>query len=595
MKRFMTVSGLVLICALAGAQGTDLCAVATIIPVPGVYPGTNVGATASTAGTVGTCSTTGLDVWFSYTTTAAVSSRVIASCCPPGSSSFSVNVDMFLGPCGAFTTSICSVAWCQQNPLTPAITNGRALSASLPTATTVFIRVRGTTSTTTGTFMLYVDELSDAPPTNGTCAGAIPVVDGTNSGLSNINEPIPLEPGFAAGTVATTGVRDVFYTYMASGNGNTTVGTCLPATGPVPATHIRDSQIRIYADCMGGTPLAGDDDSCLGGSSQGGFLSTLSFCTAMGTTYVIKVTSFGTTSGNEGTFDLVITPPLPPPSNDDCSSPIAIFDGENGPFTNENACTSGTFITPATCAAGGAGRPGFNDVFFTYTANCPGTIDMTTCNPPGFTGTNVDTQLVVHEPGCPVPGSVVGCNDDQAVTCPGGATFQSTILGMPVTQGTTYLVRVAGWDNLTGGLGGVGTFKITITPHPAASKSQIAPGCSDGGGPGPTLDLDAAPVSGSVRTLSITGAAGTGVGVLFISGGPAAPTALTGGCSWNLQQGTQSFLSFIMTDGSGSWSITGTVPVGIDCTRIWVQGFVFPTSGTPFYQVTSTLEVVPGP
>jgi hypothetical protein len=593
MRRIWIAPVLVVLTSLALGQGSDLCATATIIPTPGTFPGTNVGATASTAGTVGSCSTTGLDVWFSYLSTMP-SSRVIASTCPPGSSSFSSAVDVFLGVCGAFTTSVCSTTWCQFNPTTPTVTGSRAITPPITAGTLVFIRVRGTTSTATGTFNLYVDEITASPPSNGTCATPIAIVDGNNPGLSNFNEPTANEAAFAAGACTTAGTRDVFFTYTATtSSGGTTIRSCLPLTSdPVPATNIRDTLIRVYATCAGGTPIACDDDGCGGTlSGQGTFLSSVSFCTTAGVTYIVRVNGFGT--ANEGTFNLEVLPGGPAPANDECTGAIALAPGENGPFTNEGACSSTTFITPVACAAGGAAHPGVGDVFFTYTARaCDGAIDIATCDPPGFTGTNVDTQLMVYPiSACPGGSSTpIACNDDSC----GPSTFQSRILGMPVTGGATYLVRVAGWDALTGGTGGVGTFKITVTPHYAA-KNQIAPGCTVGGGAGtPVLDLDAPPVLGSTRTLSITGAAPNAPGLLFFSPPSGGPTPVFDCFLW-LNQGFLTFFLPVLTDGVGSWSVTGTVPSdpALNCSSLWLQGFLLP----PFsnLQMTSTLEARLGP
>jgi hypothetical protein len=592
MRRIWIAPALAVIVSLAFGQGSDLCATATIIPAPGVYPGTNVGATASTAGTVGTCTTTGLDVWFTYVSTMP-SSRVIASVCPPGSTTFSTAVDVFLGLCGAFSASVCSTTWCQFNPTSPTVTGARAITAAVTTGTIVTIRVRGTTSTATGTFMLYVDEVPSSAPSNGTCATPIAIFDGMNTGLSNFNEPTANEAGFGLGACATAGTRDVFFTYTATASsGGTIVRSCLPMTSdPVPATNIRDTLIRVYSDCTGGVPLSCDDDGCGGTlSGQGTFLSTVSFCSTAGVTYVIRVNGFGT--ANEGTFNLEVIPGPPAPSNDDCTGAIPLSPGENGPFTNEGACSSTTFLTPTTCQAGGSGHPGIGDVFFTYTARpCDGTVDFATCDPPGFTGTNVDTQLMVY-PISACPGgssSPIACNDD---IC-GPSTFQSRVMGVPVTGGSVYLVRVAGWDALTGGTGGVGTFKITVTPHYAA-KSQIAPGCTVGGGAMPVLDLDAAPVQGSTRTLSITGAAPNAPGLLFFSPPSGGPSPVFDCFLW-LNQGFLTFFLPVATDGSGSWSISGTVPAdpALNCAVLWLQGFILPT-GSPL-QMTSTLELKLGP
>src|SRR5262245_31453483 len=134
MKRFVIAPAVILLAAIAAAQGSDLCATATPLPAPGVHPGTNVGATASGPGTVGGCSLTGNDVWFSYTTTSATS-RVIASTCPPGSSTFSTAVDIFTGTCAGLLTPVCSSTWCT----TAGVNGARAITPIVTAGTSVLI------------------------------------------------------------------------------------------------------------------------------------------------------------------------------------------------------------------------------------------------------------------------------------------------------------------------------------------------------------------------------------------------------------------------------------------------------------------------
>jgi hypothetical protein len=325
-----------------------------------------------------------------------------------------------------------------------------------------------------------------------------------------------------------------------------------------------------------------DDDTCASPS----FASSLSVPLTATSTYYIRVHTWDSATP-DGTFYLTVTPPTPPPANDECGSAIALAEGENGPYDNAFATDSAGFSTPAGCGVGGS--VGFKDVFFTYTAPCNGNVDIQTCDPPAFTGTNDDTQIVVHPMSdCPTPvgGAEIACNDDFC----GAIGFQSFV-NFPMTAGTSYLIRVASWGATAG------TFKVTVTRHTAAF-STVGLGCSDGGGAGPSLTIDAPPVLGSTRTFTIASAEPSSPGVFLFSPPAGAPTPLGGGCSLYLAQGNLFLLTFITTDAIGGWSLVAMVPGApfLECLPVWVQGIIMPApaSWPPFYQVTDGLELILG-
>jgi hypothetical protein len=211
-------------------------------------------------------------------------------------------------------------------------------------------------------------------------------------------------------------------------------------------------------------------------------------------------------------------------------------------------------------------------------------------------GTNGDTHVDIYlASDCPTPAAgAVACDDDSGCGLPGLSGYLTTVT-FSATGGTTYLIRVASYDY--GGPNATyfpGTFYVTVTPQTAAF-STVGLGCSDGGGAGPTLTIDAPPVIGSLRTLSISAAAPSAPGVVLFSN-PAAPTPLLGGCNLYVDQGGMILLGFITTDGTGSWSLAATVPndPNFNCLALTVQGVVFGAPGPPFYQVTDGLGLVLG-
>lgn len=420
---------LVVLCpglVLAQAPANDNCAGAIVLPAGGgTFAGTNVAATASLFG-VGSCGLQGNDVWYKYIGT-ATGNKLVASLCPPGSSTFNCGVDILTGTsCFSLTSVACTTDWC----VTGSITTGRAV-ATMTAGASYYIRVKDPGGAT-GTFTLYVADLPAGAQPNGTCGAAQAVFNGVNANKSNFGEPAALQAGF---TPCATAGKDVFFSYMATGTGGTLVRTCLPAIGPVAALSIRDSVIAVYSNCAGGAPLACNDNGCAGVAGTGANLSSTTFSSVAGTTYIIQVAGAGSgTAAAEGLFDLEI---IPPPPGDECIGAIPLVTGANGPFGNTNATTSSGYS--------GSCSVGYNDIFYSYVPTCASitTID-TGCA--GF-----DTVLSVWS-GC--GGTQLACNDNAT-----GACSPSSSLQVSMNAGTTYIIRVASALS-----GTYGNYSINITP-----------------------------------------------------------------------------------------------------------------------------------
>jgi len=140
-----------------------------------------------------------------------------------------------------------------------------------------------------------------------------------------------------------------------------------------------------------------------------------------------------------------------PPPNDECLGAIPIPNGTSGPFSTGGSTTSSP-VWP--CGAGA------NDVWFTYTATCTGTALFSLCS--GVPAT-FDTTLQVFDGSC---GSLTPllCNDDRC-----GLTSQGHL---SVTSGTTYFIRVGGWEGATG------SFTITVSCWAPAPASPVNDECS---------------------------------------------------------------------------------------------------------------------
>jgi hypothetical protein len=133
--------------------------------------------------------------------------------------------------------------------------------------------------------------------------------------------------------------------------------------------------------------------------------------------------------------------------NDDCTGALPLVGGLNGPFDNLTATTS--FAWP--CAAGG------NDVWFSYVAPASANVTFRTCGQAAF-----DTAIEVFDgtAGCGSLTSII-CNDDSC-------GLQSSVT-IAATQGTTYFVRVGGFN------GARGTFSLEVGV--TASVASYGTGC----------------------------------------------------------------------------------------------------------------------
>jgi hypothetical protein len=298
-------------------------------------------------------------------------------------------------------------------------------------------------------------------PDNDDCANATPVSDGVTP-FSTIGAT-----GVDITSCTLNDANDIWYAYTATCTGDAVINTC---------GSLFDTALAIF-DACGGTELGCNDDFC-------GLQSQLIISVTEGTTYLIRVAGYnGATGIGELTIscgDPVECPVVPPvgvdtsspayqqviaedpfccntawdglcqeaydiltggggaPDNDDCANATPVSDGVT-PFSTIGA--TGVDIT--SCTLNDA-----NDIWYAYTATCTGDAVINTC------GSLFDTALAIFD-AC--GGTELGCNDDFC-------GLQSQLI-ISVTEGTTYLIRVAGFDGATG----IGELTISCGgPEPCA-------------------------------------------------------------------------------------------------------------------------------
>ena len=141
------------------------------------------------------------------------------------------------------------------------------------------------------------------------------------------------------------------------------------------------------------------------------------------------------------TASAIFTVVPPAPSNDNCTSPIQVFDGSNA-VSNVSATSDGSTV----CVGSSF------EVYYTYTATSTNTIQLDMC-----AGANFDTVLSVYNT---CDESFIACNDDFC-----GLRSQLTFNAV---SGQTYLIRLATWSTFAVG-GGTGTLTISV-PGPTSPE-----------------------------------------------------------------------------------------------------------------------------
>jgi len=187
------------------------------------------------------------------------------------------------------------------------------------------------------------------------------------------------------------------------------------------------------------------DTACtgiLGTVTNGNCGGTTSLCLPPGDVYVVALPATfngfpcGFEFGND--YSLAITGVAcenPAPANDNCADATVAVVGNN-PFNNTFASTE---YSDPTCGFNGIAF--LKDVWFTFTPADSNTYTLETCSGAGA----FDTGIEVWD-GCPITGgTMLACNDD-GTGCP---AFASS-LNLAMTAGTTYVIRIGGWDGSTG-------------------------------------------------------------------------------------------------------------------------------------------------
>lgn len=246
------------------------------------------------------------------------------------------------------------------------------------------------------------------PPANDDCSGAIGLTVNpdllcgtTTSGTVDAATPSSQSQTDCSGTEN----DDVWYSFVATSTSH-----------EISLLNVAGSATDMYHSVWEGTcpSLTLVSSSCSDANSQilGGLTP--------GNTYFVRVNTYGSSSGQNTTFDICIGTPPPPPSNDEC------VDAISAPVNPDNVCTNfiSGWTSYATSSMSGCTGTASDDVWFSFVATA-GEHSFEISNATGTT----DLVHEVFEGPC---GSLtsLGCSDPNT----------STVTGL--TIGDTYYVRV---------------------------------------------------------------------------------------------------------------------------------------------------------
>jgi hypothetical protein len=255
----------------------------------------------------------------------------------------------------------------------------------------------------------YVLNIGYPAPANNNCGGAAAIGLGTTTGvtLGATNDGSSTCPGNAA--------PDVWFNFTAGCTATLALNLC---------GSDYDTVVAIYTGTCSALTLVGCNDDGAATHCTEYLPSYLEVPVTAGTTYKIRVGGFG---ANAGHYSLDLS--YLPPANDTCATAAVAVAGPN-PFSTCNA----TFNGPAGSCRPTATAP---DVWFRFTPTRSGTWNANTCDP----ATNYDTVLSAYSGTCGALTELV-CNDDSCGL--------SSRIAFPVTAGTTYHVRVSGFNTASG-------------------------------------------------------------------------------------------------------------------------------------------------
>lgn len=179
-----------------------------------------------------------------------------------------------------------------------------------------------------------------------------------------------------------------------------------------------ETSVAVFRDGPAPIPVACDRDS----SSWEGRNAGLAFAAEAGASYLVQI---GTPNSYGTTIEVAFAEEERPANDDRAAAEVA---GEDTTMVARTFLATDEMQEPRVCGREPSGR----SVWYSYTPQSSGTVVLDTF------GSTFDTVLGVYlDDGNATP-AAVACNDD-------APSSRHSRVSIPVTSGTAYLVRVAGW------------------------------------------------------------------------------------------------------------------------------------------------------
>jgi hypothetical protein len=344
--------------------------------------------------------TTSPDVWYQF---------VAASSGPTGfdlcGSGYDTVLTVYTGTCGHLVETACNddaPEHCASD------TRNSYVVVNATAGEVYYVRVTGYNGAA-GAYTLRVDQ-------GQACRTAAPIVENvTVTGDTSRARP----SGLAVSCAVAANSPDVWYQYVPACTGRAAIDLC--GSG-------YDTVVVLYAGTCDSLSEVACNDDALAHCPSNHFSSYLEADVAAGQTYYVRVSGY---NGASGAYNLRIAGVAP--ANAPCAAiPVPL---------NQEYRGSTCLLTPGprpSCA--NSNYPAWLKV----TATCTGTLKLDTCG-----SEMTDTVLAVYTGDCASP-TQIACNDDAgpAGPCPNSTT---SYLALPVTAGSSYMIRVAGYGGTYGG------------------------------------------------------------------------------------------------------------------------------------------------
>ena len=360
----------------------------------------------------GFTSSSAKDIWFSFVAFGSGDSVIVS---PVGT--FDPILEIFSGSCSSLVSIGCSDG-------ASAASIEKVATGTLVAGQTYYVRVYGWAGAV-GSFSICIRQPS-LNPSNDNCGTTVLLTAGTTCNpqtFSNTNATQSLPPASCGGLPVGT-AQDVWFAFGAVTASDTIIVSPVGGFNPVVEVFSGTCAALNSLGCSNNTANPAAIERFAPGGLNAGIL------------YWVRVYGF---NGQQGQFTICVKrgTPAAPPSNDNCSgaipaTPVAVCTGQN--YTTIGATQS---QAPISCS--GATSSSAKDVWFTFVASGSG--DSVVVDPDGVFDAVVE---LFQGSNCSSLASLA-CSDDPVTSAATEKISTGTL-----TPGSTYFVRIYGWNGLDG-------------------------------------------------------------------------------------------------------------------------------------------------